>query len=159
MWIVFAIGLFILCAALLIAEVFVPSFGLIGILAFASLVGGIYLFFEHSTLAGWIGIGAAFVLVPGVLIAAYKFMPHTRMGKVLILQTPKSEPGSGIPDVEVIRGLVGREGVAVSMLRPVGVVRFADLRVECMAESGYVDKNSKVRVIKVDGTQVTVRKL
>jgi membrane-bound serine protease (ClpP class) len=158
MWILFAIGLFILCAILLVAEVFVPSFGLLGILAFTSLVGGIYMFFEHSALAGWIGVAAAIVLVPGVLIAAYKVMPHTRFGKKLILQTPRSEPGAGVPDVEIIRGLVGKEGLAVSMLRPVGVVRFGDLKVECMAESGYVDKNSTVRVIKVDGTQVTVRK-
>jgi membrane-bound ClpP family serine protease len=34
---------------------------------------------------------------------------------------------------------------------------FAGHRVECVAESGYVDKNTKVEVISVESTQLTVR--
>ncbi len=42
-------------------------------------------------------------------------------------------------------------------LRPVGMCDFAGQRLECVAESGYLDKNQIVEVIKVEGTQLTVR--
>ncbi|OHB56690.1 MAG: hypothetical protein A2Y07_03490 [Planctomycetes bacterium GWF2_50_10] len=159
MWILFATGLFLICAVLLVAEVFIPSFGMLGLMAFSCLVTGIYLFFQHSAAAGWVGVVIAMVMVPGVLITTYVLMPKTKMGKTLILQTPKSEPGGGVPDVDVISGLVGKEGEVVTMLRPVGTVAFGDLRVECMAESGYVDRGEKVKVLGIDGTQITVRKV
>ena len=34
---------------------------------------------------------------------------------------------------------------------------FSGQRVECVAESGYVDKGESVKVINVQSTQVTVR--
>jgi membrane-bound ClpP family serine protease len=34
---------------------------------------------------------------------------------------------------------------------------FAGHRVECVAESGYVEKDKKVKVINVESTQLTVR--
>jgi len=34
---------------------------------------------------------------------------------------------------------------------------FSGKRVECVAESGYVEKGKKVKVIRVQQTQVTVR--
>jgi len=34
---------------------------------------------------------------------------------------------------------------------------FDGRRVECVAESGYVPEDKKIKVIRVEGTQVTVR--
>ena len=55
-WLVLAVLLYLACAALIIAEVFVPSGGLISISALACLIGGVAIFFNHSLTAGWIGI-------------------------------------------------------------------------------------------------------
>jgi len=41
----------------------------------------------------------------------------------------------------------------------VGMCDFSGQRVECVAESGYVDKDIRVRVIGVESTQVTVREV
>ncbi len=50
-----------------------------------------------------------------------------------------------------------KAGVVISPLRPVGICDFSGQRVECVAESGYVDRGKNVKVIHVEGTQVTVR--
>ena len=42
-------------------------------------------------------------------------------------------------------------------MRPVGMCDFEGRRVECVAESGYLQKDKQVKVIRVEGTQVTVR--
>jgi membrane-bound ClpP family serine protease len=47
--------------------------------------------------------------------------------------------------------------VVLTPLRPVGICEFSGKRIECVAESGYVEKGTPVEVIRVQGTQPTVR--
>ncbi len=156
-WLVFAIFLYFACAALIIAEVFVPSGGLISIFALACLIGGAVIFFRHSTTAGWIGVGIAAVMIPTVLIFAYRIFPKTRFGKSVTLTPPERQQGDAIPDTSELKEMLGKVGVVITPLRPVGMCDFAGKRVECVAESGYVDKDKKVKVIDVESTQLTVR--
>jgi membrane-bound serine protease (ClpP class) len=158
-WIILAIFLFLLCAALLVAEIFVPSFGLIGLCALASLIGGIAIFFKLSPTAGWVGIIVAVVMIPAVLVFAYKIFPKTSFGKTVLLDGPKKKRGEGIPDVEELEALLGQKAIVISPLRPVGMCNFSGSRLECVAESGYVEKGKTVEVIKVEGTQLTVREI
>ena len=156
-WLIFAILLYFACAALLIAEVFVPSGGLISICALACLIGGVAIFFNRSTTAGWVGVGIAAVMIPLVLIIAYRIFPKTRFGKSVTLTPSERRQGDAIPDSEQIKGLLGAEGIVITPLRPVGMCDISGQRVECVAESGYVDKGKKVKVINVESTQLTVR--
>ena len=115
------------------------------------------IFFHSSTAAGWVGIVVAIIMIPSVLIIAYRIFPKTRFGKSVILTPSEREQGDAVPDTAELKELLGKEGVVVSPLRPVGMCDFSGYRVECVAESGYVDKDNKVKVIHVEGTQLTVR--
>ena len=76
-----AVFLYFVCAVLLIAEVFRPSGGLIGICAMVCLIGGLMIFFRSSTVAGWVGIVAALIMIPSVLITAFKVFPRNKKSK------------------------------------------------------------------------------
>ena len=76
-----AVFLYFVCAVLLIAEVFRPSGGLIGICAMVCLIGGLMIFFRSSTVAGWVGIVAALIMIPSVLITAFKVFPRNKKVK------------------------------------------------------------------------------
>jgi membrane-bound ClpP family serine protease len=156
-WLIFAVFLYFVCAVLIVAEVFVPSGGLISILALGCLVGGIAIFFQYSVVAGWIGVGIAVVMIPVVLVIAYKMFPKTRFGKSVTLNPPKREQGDAVPDTARLKELLGAVGVVITPLRPVGMCDLSGRRVECVAESGYVEKGKKVKVIDVESTQLTVR--
>jgi membrane-bound ClpP family serine protease len=156
-WLIFAVFLYFACAVLIVAEVFVPSGGLISICAIACLVGGIVIFFQYSVTAGWIGIGIAAIMIPSVLVVAYKIFPKTRFGKSVTLTPPERRQGDAIPDTDRLKELLGAEGVVLTPLRPVGMCDFSGQRLECVAESGYVDNGKKVKVINVESTQLTVR--
>ncbi len=156
-WILFAVFLYFLCSVLIVAEVFVPSGGLISVAALTCLAGGIAIFFNYSTAAGWVGIGVAVVMIPVELFMAFKLLPKTRFGKNVTLAPPQRQQGDAIPDTPSLKELVGSVGVVLTPLRPVGMCDFSGRRVECVAESGYVDKSIKVKVIGVRSTQVTVR--
>lgn len=157
MWLVFAIFLYFACAVLIIAEVFVPSGGLISILALACVIGGVVIFFNHSLIAGWIGLIIAVAMIPSVLILAYKIFPKTRFGKNVTLEPPERQQGDAVPDTDKLKNLLGAEGIVLTTLRPVGMCDFSGQRIECVAESGYVNKGNKVKVINIESTQLTVR--
>ncbi len=154
---VFAVFLFLACAALLVAEVFVPSGGLLSVFSVACLAGGITLFFRHSAATGWIGVSTAMVLIPAVLIVSYRVFPKTRFGRAVTLTPPDRVAGDAVPGSEQLEALVGEHGTVRSPLHPVGVCDFSGRRVECVAETGYVDTGARVKVIRVQGSQLTVR--
>ncbi len=158
-WLVFAVFLYFACAALIVAEVFVPSGGLISIFARICLIGGVVIFFRHSATAGWVGVVIALIMIPSVLVIAYKIFPETRFGKSVTLTPPQREQGDAVPDTTELKKLLGAVGVVLTPLRPVGICDFSGQRVECVAESGYVDKDNKVKVIDVESTQLTVREI
>lgn len=156
-WLAFAIFLYVACAALLVAEVFIPSFGILSLCSLACLVGGVMIFFRHSPAAGWIGVVVAVIMVPSLLVMAYRVLPRTRFGKRVILSPPVRARGDAISDMPELEQLSGHMGRVLTTMRPVGMCDFDGRRVECVAENGYLQKDKKVKVIRVEGTQVTVR--
>ena len=156
-WLLFAVFLYFACAVLIVAEVFIPSGGIISILALACLIAGLMIFFQRSFTAGWIGVVIAIVMIPVVLVMSYKMFPKTRFGKSVTLTPPSRQAGDAIPDTDRLKGLLGSVGLVVTPLRPVGMCDFSGQRVECVAEGGYVEINKSVKVIEVQGTQLTVR--
>lgn len=156
-WLAFGAFLYVLFVLLLVAEVFVPSGGLLTVCALACLTAGTIIFFKQSTAAGIAAIILGAIMIPAVLSYAYKAFPHTRFGKSVTLAPPERQQGDAVPDTSELRQLLGAVGVVLTPLRPVGTCDFAGRRVECVAESGYVEKNKKVEVINVESTQLTVR--
>lgn len=156
-WLLFAVFLYVVCAGLIVAEVFIPSAGLLAVCAIACLVGGVWIFFHHSAAAGWAGLVIGLIMVPSLLALAYKILPKTRFGRQMMLAPPVRDRGDAIPDTPELGELLGRMGRVLTPLRPVGMCEFDGRRVECVAESGYVENDRTVKVIRVEGTQVTVR--
>ena len=158
-WLTLAVALYILFVLLLIAEVFVPSGGIITVCAFTCLIAGTYIFFKQSTTAGIAGIIFGVIMIPSVLRFAYKTFPKTRFGQSVTLEPIQGKEGDAVPDTTNLKDLLGKTGTVLTPLRPVGMCDFAGRRVECVAESGYIAKNVIVKVIKVESTQLTVREI
>jgi len=153
----FAVFLFMACSVLLVAEVFLPSGGLLTVGALACVAGGIAFFFQQNAALGWIGVGVAVVLIPSVLALAYRVFPRTRFGQSVTLTPTQRSVGDAVPDTAQLRELLGEVALVKTPLRPVGICDFSGQRLECVAESGYVETGSYVVVIRVQGTQLTVR--
>ena len=156
-WILFALFLYVLCAVLLVLEVFIPSLGLLTLLSLGVLAWGISIFFGIGSTAGWIGVGAAVIIVPGVWILTYKLFPHTALGKLMLLQKVDRAIGDAIPDRDDLQNLLGKQGISAGPLRPVGICEFDGKRVACLSESGYIERECRIRVIRVEGNKVTVQ--
>lgn len=164
---VLLLGLGLLAAALLlvVAELFIPSGGLIAIGAGAAAIAGVVVLFRHSDpWWGYIGIGLVLVGTPITLNLALKVWPSTPVGRRMLMgETTEAEleakRQAEAQARELRRALVGAEGEVVSPLRPVGVVRIGDQRHDALAEVGIIEPGRRVRVVAVTDNQLKVREI
>src|SRR5699024_5652776 len=55
--------------------------------------------------------------------------------------------------------LIGAYGTAVTGMRPAGTMLYGDERIDVVSEGAFIDKDSHVKVINVEGNRVVVRKV
>ena len=53
--------------------------------------------------------------------------------------------------------LLGVEGITLTILRPSGTAIINDERIDVVSEGGFIPKNTKVKVVKVEGARIVVR--
>jgi len=104
---------------------------------------------EDPTL-GWVLAGVSVVLVPLFVILWIKFIERYFSIRGSEKTFTSSETGIG--------ELVGREGVTLTPLRPAGVARFGDARVDVVAMGEMIEKDRRVKVVEVKGNRVVVRR-
>lgn len=155
-------GLMGAALGLVVIELFVPSGGIIAVTAFVVAISGIVAFFRYDTMWGVSSLAFTVVMAPVIVHYAFKIMPHTPVGRRLILGPRDDEEvqrqalaEQQARDEE--QALVGLTGVALTDLRPVGVAQIEGNRVEVLAEGGAISAGAPVRVTSVQGNQIKVR--
>jgi membrane-bound serine protease (ClpP class) len=146
-------------AALVVLEICTPFFGLLTVLSAGCLVLAVGFCFRLSQVAGVVAVVAALVGYPAFIIAAVKLIPKTGLGRRLVLSRGQAPPGEATPEAQGLRALLGREGVAETLLRPSGAIRIEGRRIIASAESGLIEKGAAVKVVRVAGSDVVVRRI
>jgi membrane-bound serine protease (ClpP class) len=158
-------GLGLLAAALLliVVEVFVPSAGLISLVAATVAIGGLVCLFKVGIVWGILGILAMLVLGPTMFFFALNIMPNTPMGKKLLFgeeagkddEEPAADPSRA--EQASLESLIGSEGRALTDLRPVGTIKVGDKRLDALSEISLIRAGTRVRITSVVGNEVKVR--
>ena len=154
------------CALLLVvglilvtAEVFIPSGGVLGLLSISSILAGIVLaFYYRGAEVGLIFLAVTAVTVPTALGVAFRYWPKTAMGRRLLLNLPTSE--EVLPDTPERRGLrqlVGKYGVAKTVMLPSGAVLVEGQTIDALSEGMPIEAGQRIQVIEVRGNRVLVR--
>jgi membrane-bound serine protease (ClpP class) len=175
------VAIFLIGVILLMIEIFVlPGFGVVGILGIVCILGGLFgmlvknppnrvpwpetqLDWELLT-NGVLGLVFGFI---GFIILAWilaKYLPKLRFLSGLILIPTAAQQGSGAkvsmtapPENKTTGVNVGDIGEVVSTLRPAGKAKFGDCFVDVVAEAEFLDKGTKVEIIRLHGNKVVVR--
>jgi hypothetical protein len=96
------------------------SFGVILALAGVALLSAVFVAFQSSVTFGAIIVGTEAVLTPLVLMASFKLLPKTKLGKELILDGTAGTAAAADP---ALAALLRKEGVTLTALRPAGYAR------------------------------------
>src|SRR5205809_4705708 len=78
---------------LLVAELFIPSGGLLFVLAVSGLVGGIAMTFIHGGdgYLGWLTLIGVFIIVPVLGRVMFVYWPRTPMGRRFFMSQPDED--------------------------------------------------------------------
>jgi len=144
----------ILGLGLLVCEVIFVSFGVIAVLSGVSLLTAVFLAFQESTTFGVVILVAEAVLAPMMLALAFRLLPKTRFGKALILEGPSQSFTANVQNELTV--FLGRTGVAITPLRPVGVARIDGKKVDVVTRGEMLDADSPIKVVEVVGNRVVV---
>ncbi|MCH7973968.1 MAG: hypothetical protein IH949_08790 [Bacteroidetes bacterium] len=86
-----------------------------------------------------------------------KFLPKTIIFNRLVLSEAE-KTNKGFVSADKISKIIGRKGVALTMLRPAGIAEIEGKRIDVVTEGGYIGKGEKIIVISSEGIKVVVAK-
>jgi len=154
-----SVGIVVLLAivglALIVAEVFFVSFGVIAICAGLSLITALFFAFQHSTAFGVTMLITEAIAAPVVLGLAFKLLPRTRFGKQLILSGPAIDGSAAAADPS-LGPLLHKTGVTLSALRPAGFARIDGHKIDVVTRGEMIEANCPITVVDVTGNRVVV---
>ncbi len=151
-----AVALFVLGLVLALVEVLIPSFGLFTLMCCGCIVGSVAIAFGVGNTAGIAFIVASFIGVPVTVLLGFKLLRTSRFGnRILLAATDTRKTVDSI--YEDNTSLIGRQGIAVSSLRPSGTIDIDGERVPVVTEGDRVAKGRTVEVIAVEGNRIVVR--
>lgn len=160
-YLIWGLALLAVGVLLVVVEAFIPSAGVIAFAAAACSLAGIVALFMYDITWGFIGILSVLVLGPAAFGFAMKVWPSTPLGRRMMgAKSPEELEADRLAAEEERKrwlSLLGAEGVALTDLRPVGVVRIDGRRYDALAETTMITKGQKIRVTILEDNQIKVR--
>lgn len=142
---------------LIIVEMFHPGFGAPGI-AGTILVVLAVTFIVKTILEALILIILILAVLGVALSLVLRSATKGRLSKTLILNDSLKKE-SGFIGTEDLEYFLGKEGVATTVLRPAGTADFDGVKLDVVSEGEFIQKDRKIRIIKVEGRRIVVRQI
>ena len=149
-----AIVLTVIALLFFFAEIFIPSFGVISLFALGCMAGSIAFAFQVNSGVGYLFIALNVAAIPVVVLVAFRLLPKSPLVLSETFDGPEKPTG---PAVESDEDLMGKEGVAETLLRPAGTVRIGGRRMDVLTEGEFVEPGTRVKVVRVEGARVFVK--
>ncbi|MDP6539594.1 MAG: NfeD family protein [Planctomycetota bacterium] len=148
-WAILLLGLGLV---LIVAELLIPSFGLLGLSAsLAIIAGGVFAWREDGLMVYMIASG---VCVPTAVMAGFKLLPHSPLAKALMAEGLSTTDNRAVDPRDA--SLMGAQGEVLATLRPSGVARLDGRRVDVVSRGEMIEAGARVRVIELLGNRVVV---
>lgn len=152
----FVVGL-LLC----IAEIFMSGFGVCGGLGIALTVVAIIL---RMIDGGDIWMLLYMVIIVGGLLSGLLVLISRSLKNGFLSRTSMFSVGNALPSgltegTKDFTHLIGKEGISLTSLRPIGQADFNGEVVDVIASLGFIEAKNKVKVQSVEGQKINVIKI
>ncbi len=138
----------------IIAEIIIPSGGILSIVAAATLGYSLYIVFTGFSLGtGILFITADAILIPVLVIVGLKLIAKSPV----TLKTSLDRKNGVSSQSEELDDYIDKKGHAITDLRPAGVADINGARVDVVTRGEYINRESEIIVIEVTGNRVVVR--
>ncbi|MBU0719614.1 MAG: hypothetical protein KJ749_15325 [Planctomycetes bacterium] len=149
--------LYAVAVLMLIAEIFIPSHGVLSVAGIGFLVAAVAKTFTYGgRAAGVVAVLACLVFVPAFAFVAIKYWHRTPIGRLIAPPNPVRTASDTSVPVDELRALLGQRGRTLSPLRPVGIGEFNGKRISCVAEHGMIEVNVEIEGTGIKGANLVV---
>lgn len=141
---------------LIVAEVYlIPGFNVVGILGLLLILFAIgFIFTSHGLVGGTISLFSSVAAGSGM----FYYLWNSGAWNRFILSTSLREDAELVAREHDHRArYLGKAGLAVTPLRPTGVVEIDGERIEVVTEGNFIASGSRVRVVAMDRRRYFVR--
>ncbi len=147
---------FVVGVLFIAAEVFLPG-GIVGAIGGLVIIGGVVqAYSEFGAQGAFMAAIVAVLRLVAALYVEFKVLPNTRMGSRLFLkESVKAKTGYSQSADEI----VGQICTTVTALGPTGFVMVKGKKLEAFSKSGFIEKNTEVRVTGRDNFRILVAKI
>lgn len=158
---IWALILFCSGIGFLVAELFIPSAGLLSFLSAAALIGSIIAGFYAGPFIGMTFLIVVIGGIPVLIVVGLKIWPNTPIGRRVMLSTTEDAGGEEVEDEHqlFLRSLIGRVGKAKCEMLPGGLISVDGKTIDAVSQGMVIEKGTMVRVVSAQTNCVTVRPL
>ena len=149
------VALFFAGMLLLGIELMVPGFGVFGVSGIICIGASIFFVLGGDAQAvTWMAFSVGLSLLLFLLLLRY--LPKSNLWNRFVLQNVEGRQ-EGFRTGKDHRELLGKNGVAVTKLRPAGVVVIDEARYDVVSEGAFIEPGVSVQVVGVEGARIVVR--
>ncbi len=139
----------------IIAEIVIPSGGLLTLMAIGLIGYSLYFVFTAlSTTTAMLFVIADLFFIPAAVYIGLKLLVKSPA----TLSTSLTKESGVVSQSPELEGYLGMDGEAVSDLRPSGTALINGKRLDVVTRGEYLEKSSKINVLSVTGNQIIVEK-
>lgn len=151
------IGIILLIAGFILAgiEMYLPGFGLPGILGGACLILGII--FTAKTIEQGLLMTIIVVCVLSLIMVVILLLFLKAKKKSSIILDETLTGSAGYLDESDLQYLLGKEGIATTDLKPSGKGNFEGIEFDVCSENKYISKGQKIKICSIKNSRLTVR--
>lgn len=141
---------------LLLVELAVPGFGIFGVAGMVCLTGGGYYLLGGGQVA--LAVLVTFYLLLAMVIAFLCFyLPSESKWNPFVLWN-KQRNTDGYTGGKDFTALQGKTARALTTLRTAGTIIVDGERIDAVSTGDFIDKDSAVRIVRVEGSKVFVER-
>jgi membrane-bound ClpP family serine protease len=143
----------------LVLEFFIPSSGSLAVMCALSLLAAIGIGFVAGPWTGLLILLTVCLVVPAALVAAVNWWPDTPIGRMMLIQRPRSADDV-LPETPAYRSLkdmVGQRGLAKGLMLPSGIVTIDGKSYDAVSEGMPIEAGEAIIVVNVSTQRLIVR--
>lgn len=156
-WSLLTAFLYVVGLVLLMIEALMPGFGAAGISGVVLVIISIVMISSSFYQAILLLIGTILVAVL-LVIALYRLGYGKRFVKSMILNTEQKNE-EGYVSSKGYEKYLGKHGTVITPLRSAGTVLIDGKRVDAVSEAEFIEKDTEVEVIKIEGSRIIVKRI
>ena len=156
-----------------VLEIFIPSGGILMIIAICATAASIISFFMADATTGTIALVSYAILGPTLGWVGFRFWASSSLSKKMILrEDTEGKTSSVIEDPmsafdkneqenlekhKILKSYIGKTATTDGVLRPVGAILLDEKRINAISERGFIESGIEVEIVDAYDNQLKVR--